>query len=121
MQMFEVIASRRASPKGEHDEPVGSEYDKRKNCITKLRAGDEPACEPEGRARRRSQQKGRPKADLCWSVIIASQHAVKLARSLRPKARLSDFELLVQQYAIEVLQSVRCLNYLCLQFRQILF
>ena len=44
MQMFEVIASRRASPKGEHDEPVGGEYDKRKNCITKLRAGDEPAC-----------------------------------------------------------------------------
>ena len=37
---------------GEHDEPVGGEYDKRKNCITKLRAGDEPACEPEGRARR---------------------------------------------------------------------
>ena len=52
MQMFKVIAIRRASPKGEHDEPVGGEYDKRKNCITKLRAGDEPACEPEGRARR---------------------------------------------------------------------
>ena len=68
MQMFEIVASRRASPKGEHDEPVGGEYDKRKNCITKLRAGNEPACEPEGRARRRpSQQKVRPKAALCWS------------------------------------------------------
>ena len=69
MQMFKVIAIRRASPKGEHDEPVGGEYDKSKNCITKLLAGDEPACEPEGRARRRpSQQKVRPKAALCWFI-----------------------------------------------------
>ena len=70
MELKEEFLCRRASPKGEHDEPVGGEYDKRKNCITKWRAGDEPACEPEGRAHRRpSQQMVRPKAALCWSKL----------------------------------------------------
>ena len=66
MQMFEVKASRRASPKGEHDEPVGGEYDKRKNCITNCGPATSWRASPKGERAARSQQKGRPKADLCW-------------------------------------------------------